>query len=272
MFISAASNLTSQFTGKERDAETGLDYFGARYFSGAQGRFITPDWSADPQPVPYANFEYPQTLNLYSYAGNNPLSRTDPDGHFWQELKNKLKWGVWTKDAGVEAALQERADEARQEIAGLKNLTINGESPADAVKGLSNKQTISLQRSIVGSLAQEVLGQPKTMIALALVTEGAGGLEAATTAAVAAGRASSWIVKTGKSALAADITTNITAQEFGVNLEASGYVKSLAKDGVTKLYSKGNEVYSVYPKSSSTGGPTANLNVGGKIITKIRLQ
>jgi RHS repeat-associated protein len=30
----------SQFTGKERDAETGLDYFGARYYSGAQGRFM----------------------------------------------------------------------------------------------------------------------------------------------------------------------------------------------------------------------------------------
>jgi len=69
-----------------------------------------------------------------------------------------------------------------------------------------------------------------------------------------------------------DITTNITAQEFGTNLEASWYAKSVAKDGVTALYSKGNEVYSVYPKASSTGGPTANLNVGGQIVTKIRLQ
>lgn len=34
--------------------ETGLDYFGARYYSGAQGRFTTPDWSAKPQPIPYA--------------------------------------------------------------------------------------------------------------------------------------------------------------------------------------------------------------------------
>ena len=56
-----------QFTGKERDAETGLDYFGARYFSAAQGRFMTPDWSAKPQPVPYADFTKPQSLNLYSY-------------------------------------------------------------------------------------------------------------------------------------------------------------------------------------------------------------
>jgi RHS repeat-associated protein len=70
-----------KFTGKERDAETGLDYFGARYFSGAQGRWTSPDWSETPQPVPYADLTDPQTLNLYTYVRNNPLSRTDPDGH-----------------------------------------------------------------------------------------------------------------------------------------------------------------------------------------------
>jgi RHS repeat-associated protein len=68
-------------TGKERDAETGLDYFGARYYSGAQGRWTSPDWSAKPQPVPYAKLDDPQTLNLYSYVGNNPLARADLDGH-----------------------------------------------------------------------------------------------------------------------------------------------------------------------------------------------
>ena len=75
----------SRSTGKERDAETGLDYFGARYFSGAQGRFTSPDWSADPDPVPYADFQNPQSLNLYSYVLNNPLKSTDPDGHTHQE-------------------------------------------------------------------------------------------------------------------------------------------------------------------------------------------
>ncbi|MGA2597105.1 MAG: RHS repeat-associated core domain-containing protein [Bryobacteraceae bacterium] len=73
--------VTEKFTGKERDAETGLDYFGARYFSGAQGRFITPDWSEDPYALPYANLSNPQSLNLYAYAQNNPLSRRDEDGH-----------------------------------------------------------------------------------------------------------------------------------------------------------------------------------------------
>jgi len=70
-----------KFTGKERDSESGLDDFGARYYSSALGRFTIPDWSASPVPVPYADFTDPQTLNLYGYVRNNPLSHADADGH-----------------------------------------------------------------------------------------------------------------------------------------------------------------------------------------------
>jgi RHS repeat-associated protein len=69
------------FTGKERDAESGNDYFEARYYSSAMGRFMSPDWAAKEQPVPYATFDDPQSLNLYSYVRNNPLTRADADGH-----------------------------------------------------------------------------------------------------------------------------------------------------------------------------------------------
>jgi RHS repeat-associated protein len=70
-----------KFTGKERDAETGLDYFGARYFSSSLGRFMTPDWAAKPAAVPYAKFGDPQSLNLYGYVENEPVNRIDADGH-----------------------------------------------------------------------------------------------------------------------------------------------------------------------------------------------
>ena len=72
----------NHFTGKERDTESGNDNFGARYYASTMGRFLSPDWSAKVQPVPYAKLGDPQTLNLYSYVGNNPLVRTDPTGHF----------------------------------------------------------------------------------------------------------------------------------------------------------------------------------------------
>jgi RHS repeat-associated protein len=69
------------FTGKERDTESGLDYFGASYYASSMGRFMSPDWSKSPQAVPYADLENPQSLNLYAYVNNNPLSRVDADGH-----------------------------------------------------------------------------------------------------------------------------------------------------------------------------------------------
>jgi len=70
-----------KFTGKERDTESGLDNFGARYYSSQYGRFMTPDWAATATDVPYADFGNPQSLNLYGYVKNNPLSYADPDGH-----------------------------------------------------------------------------------------------------------------------------------------------------------------------------------------------
>jgi hypothetical protein len=45
------------------------------------GRFQSPDWSDDPVPVPYASLGNPQSLNLYAYAGNNPMTFSDEDGH-----------------------------------------------------------------------------------------------------------------------------------------------------------------------------------------------
>ena len=70
-----ADFLRQKFTGKERDAETGLDYFGARYLSGAQGRFTGTDAPfADQHP------RDPQSWALYTYVRNNPLGRIDPTG------------------------------------------------------------------------------------------------------------------------------------------------------------------------------------------------
>jgi RHS repeat-associated protein len=71
----------SRFTGKERDSESGNDYFGARYYASTMGRWMSPDWAAKASPVPYATFDDPQSLNLYQYARNNPLKNRDSDGH-----------------------------------------------------------------------------------------------------------------------------------------------------------------------------------------------
>jgi RHS repeat-associated protein len=64
-----------QFTGKERDSESGLDYFGARYYGSSMGRFMSPD-----HPLIDQHPENPQSWNLYAYARNNPLINIDPTG------------------------------------------------------------------------------------------------------------------------------------------------------------------------------------------------
>jgi len=73
--ISSAAGSRYKFTGKERDSESGLDNFGARYNSSQYGRFMTPD------PLLNSGRPWdPQTWNRYAYARNNPLNIIDPTG------------------------------------------------------------------------------------------------------------------------------------------------------------------------------------------------
>ncbi len=88
---SLVSPTEHHFTGKERDVESGNDYFEARYYASAIGRFLTPDWSVKVEPVPYASLGDPQSLNLYAYVRNSPLSEVDPDGHCcWDWIKQHV--------------------------------------------------------------------------------------------------------------------------------------------------------------------------------------
>jgi RHS repeat-associated protein len=75
----ASDGVRQQFTLKERDNETGLDYFLARYYASTQGRFT----SADPaNAIPIKRD--PQSWNGYAHARNNPLLYIDPDGRLFR--------------------------------------------------------------------------------------------------------------------------------------------------------------------------------------------
>lgn len=73
----APGTMRQRFTGQERDADSGLDYFKARYFSGIQGRFTSPD-----PANAGAYLDDPQSWNGYGYVGGRPLAFTDPSGMF----------------------------------------------------------------------------------------------------------------------------------------------------------------------------------------------
>ncbi|SRR5581483_4646078 len=70
--------LQYKFAGKERDAESGLDNFKARYFGSSMGRFMSPD----PAGIMKQKVIDPQQWNMYSYARNNPVRFVDPTGKY----------------------------------------------------------------------------------------------------------------------------------------------------------------------------------------------
>jgi RHS repeat-associated protein len=68
--------IKSRYTGKERDTESGNDYFEARYYASSMGRFLSPD------PIIQNDLRIvnPQRWNKYAYVINSPLILTDPTG------------------------------------------------------------------------------------------------------------------------------------------------------------------------------------------------
>lgn len=82
--VTATTSNDKRFVGKEKDEETGLSYFGARYQDAKTGRFISPDPVRAVDPHTSRTNEKlllnPQRLNTYAYALNNPYRYIDPDG------------------------------------------------------------------------------------------------------------------------------------------------------------------------------------------------
>jgi RHS repeat-associated protein len=79
-----------RFASKNRDSESGSDYFGARYYVSRSGRFTTVDPVVDD-----ANSQVdPQRWNRYAYARNSPTRYIDPDGRIlfdWNEFKRNVQ-------------------------------------------------------------------------------------------------------------------------------------------------------------------------------------
>ncbi len=133
LYFGFSDNVTQRFTGKERDAESGLDYFGARYYGSALGRFTSPDPllnSAKPWD--------PQSWNRYAYALNNPLAVTDPTG-----LYNLVN----TCDSGNKNCNKQFQQHARDLKSGLSDL----QKRVDKMKDGPEKQRLQASLKALGT-------------------------------------------------------------------------------------------------------------------------
>ena len=114
--VASSSGNTYKFTGKQRDSETGNDYFGARYFGSSLGRFLSVDpdnTGADPSD--------PQTWNMYAYVRNNPTTLTDPTGLYTVACES---------DATACEKLQQRFEDARQRDLNSNNIEVQNAAKA----------------------------------------------------------------------------------------------------------------------------------------------
>ena len=91
--ITGTIENNEKFVGKEKDKETGLYYFGARYMNDKIGRFVT----VDPVWIKEKDLMNPQRLNRYAYSLNNPYRYIDPDGKFAQEVHRRMTMQILTR-------------------------------------------------------------------------------------------------------------------------------------------------------------------------------
>jgi hypothetical protein len=146
------------------------------------GRFMSPDWSAKEEPVPYATMDDPQSLNLYSYVRNNPLTRVDADGHCCDITMDDVKGGVGIV-VGIIAAPEEAAAAGAGIVIGLGlgagaydvahgyspsatpggypttfNLNPTSENASASSSASSGQQSTAAQPSSSGNLAKSPTG------------------------------------------------------------------------------------------------------------------
>ena len=174
--VAAGSGNTYKFTGKERDPETGLDHFVARYHSSSLGRFMNPD------PLGGRIFD-PQTLNKFSYVRNNPLNLIDPSGMYicegtekqckdFEKARQEL---LKSKDEDVVRAARAYGDPNRDNGVSVKfgdpgrgrdaSTTHDIETELNNPNGLRAKETVTLREGLSGSDMMVVLAHEGSHVA-----------------------------------------------------------------------------------------------------------
>src|SRR6266545_2399654 len=155
------------FAGKERDAESGFDYFGARHYASGAGRFTT----VDPGHVNGDIFD-PQSWNGYAYARNNPLRFTDPDGTTYEICADDAPRCENVSDQYF--AILQRNPGAGIRLAGGDILV--GDRVVGSYSQISRDPTLGDFISLTGQLSSRWLTEQSTQMAVGAAIAATGGL------------------------------------------------------------------------------------------------
>ena len=134
-----------KFTGKERDRESNLDYFGARYLDYNNGRWMKPD-------VVKGSLFSPQTMNRYVYVENNPVNQIDVKGYSSTHL-NTAGQSVKYDQSLMEIEIQEKPRKNSQKAGNggffnkLKNFLETG-------KWMSTEEREEIEGKVSGSFKE----------------------------------------------------------------------------------------------------------------------
>ncbi len=297
-----SDGVRQQFTQKERDNETGLDFFEARYYGSTQGRFTSPDPLCAPAS---AHPRSPQSWNLYAYVLNSPLKFIDPDGMMWIYHyldKDHTKVGIsWIDGNKIPKNLQAQGYQAlnfggqsSRDVAltdgSVVRLNANSGNPLQ-LRGpqQSGSDGGYVNSGLIRELGRQTAPMPAATAAFILISLNGGYAVAGSSIALLdaaafslnalheqsendaqmmAGTQSQYEEKT-KGGIRT-VESNVSKAEFIKNLVDSGYSKS--QSGNATILEKGGVRYTVYDVSRSTGGPTAARSIGGEQQMKVRLK
>jgi RHS repeat-associated protein len=176
------SKLADKFTGKERDAETRLDFFKARYYSGAQGRFV----SADRKLFPNALFD-PQSLDKYVYVRNNPLRYVDPNGEdWWDTVEAAVNEVISNNGFGAGRQAPQNQDQVKGQKIGDAITAAQGAAEV-FIGGGGEAAGVALDLTGIGA----VIGVPVNVVSTGIIAHGG------TVGAFAAGRITGTLLMEG---------------------------------------------------------------------------
>ena len=235
-----ADTINQKFTGKERDSESGLDYFGARFYGSALGRFTSPD------PLG-GHYEDPQTLNKYAYVRNNPLTLTDPTG-----------LDIWLKGCGKDrSTCQDNYVGTTDRDGNFQRTHLTGDQTKDATLGAHGITVTQDGKQYQGVWDTDKGENGKVLVAGEGALKGYNG--------EVNGNCGGTCVASGEIRSADPKAGNITQALFGVlNAKDSGYVKNAGTDAMN-FFHPGATNFRGHTSGDPTGIPSTHIPIDPKV-------